>query len=104
MVWGLALILFVPVAVVIWRVIQIRRETERQWENLDANGIHRGLEMLLKRGYDGGFAIVTEQGIDRFLQFRKYIRAPGDFGIHMHFPRTTWSELFQAAIRRRFAK
>jgi hypothetical protein len=98
MMWLAALIVIVPIAAVVWRVIQVHRERLRHWTDLDTSGVRRGLEMLLKRGYDGGFVVLTEVGTDRFLQFRKYISAPGDFGIHMQFPRTTWSEQYYGDV------
>ncbi len=62
--------------------------------NLDS--IERPLADLLKRGYDGGLLFI-DIGLSgrRFLQLRKYIHAPGDYGIELGFPRASWSrELF----------
>jgi hypothetical protein len=54
--------------------------------------IERPIQALLKRGYDGGLLFI-EIGLSgkRFLQLRKYITAPGDYGIKLGFPRARWS-------------
>ena len=56
--------------------------------------------MLLRRGYEGAFVIFTDRETDRFVQIRKYIRAPGCFGLEMHFPRVKWSEPYYANAQR----
>jgi hypothetical protein len=53
--------------------------------------LRSSLETLLRRGYDGSFVLIKEPGTERFVQFAKYIRARGDFGLELGFPRTTWS-------------
>ncbi len=37
---------------------------------------------------------------DKFLQIRKYIEAPGEYGIELAFPRVKWSEPYWGQIRR----
>jgi hypothetical protein len=78
--------------------IRIQRQRLREWNSLDQEGVERGLRLLLKRGYDGAFAIVTEPTTQRFIQFRKFIGPSGTMGIQMHFPRAPWSEPFYSDI------
>jgi hypothetical protein len=49
---------------------------------------------LLKRGFDGGFLIIDISRTKFFIQFRKYINAPGDYGIELCFPNAKWSSQF----------
>lgn len=86
-------------AVFVRRAIVISHDRERHWGCLDGAGIQRGLQMLLRRGYNGAFAVVTDRPSGRFVQFRKYISAPGDVGLEMHFPRTEWSEAYYLAVQ-----
>lgn len=53
--------------------------------------IHAAIASLLKRGLDGGFLIIRISLSSRFIQFRKYIRSPGDYGIEFSFPKAQWS-------------
>jgi hypothetical protein len=46
---------------------------------------------LLKQGFNGGFLVITVDGSNKFLQLDKYIRAPGDYGIELAFPKAEWS-------------
>ncbi|HID70189.1 MAG TPA: hypothetical protein EYP35_06965 [Desulfobacterales bacterium] len=41
---------------------------------------------LLRRGYNGGFLIIDVSGSKFFVQFRKYINKPKDYGIELSFP------------------
>jgi len=54
---------------------------------------------LLKRGYDGGFLIISISYSRRFLQIRKYIRQPGNYGIELAFPKAKWSLSCFDAVR-----
>ena len=53
--------------------------------------IERPIKDLLKRGYNGGFLTIDSPRSKKFLQLRKYINAPGDYGIELCFPNTEWS-------------
>ena len=50
------------------------------------------MSSLLRRGYDGGFLTINISFSPRFVQLRKYIRAPGDYGIELAFPNARWAE------------
>jgi hypothetical protein len=81
------------------RIVHIRREEARHWGSLDSAGVERGLALLLKRGYDGGFAVFLDRPSSRFVQFRKYINVDGSIGLEMHFPRTKWSEEYYSSVQ-----
>jgi hypothetical protein len=81
-----------------WHVAKTNRERERLWNDLDAEGVKRGLDLLLKRGYQGAFAIVEHQKTGRFVQFLKYVDDAGEVGLEMHFPRADWSAAFYPKI------
>jgi hypothetical protein len=49
------------------------------------------LEQLLKCGFDQGFVIFQFKDSNRFIQFRKYIHAKGDYGLELAFPKADWS-------------
>lgn len=54
---------------------------------------------ILRRGYNGGFLVINIPHSKYFLQLRKYIGYPGDYGILLAFPRAPWSEgLFPSLI------
>ena len=79
-------------------LIRTHRRIVRPWQCLDETGIERGLALLLKRGYDGGYGIFTDKQTARFIQFRKYIVNRGEIGLEMHFPRAPWSERFYREV------
>jgi hypothetical protein len=67
--------------------------------SLNLFGLQRELQMLLKRGYDGGFVVFSDENTDWFVQFRKYIRDSQAVGLEMHFPRSSWAEPFYQNIK-----
>lgn len=87
------------VAMVLLSAYRASREREAQWGALDEHGVELGLALLLKRGYDGAFAIFTDRASGRFVQFRKYIDESGTVGLEMHFPRAPWSETFYSGVQ-----
>lgn len=56
--------------------------------------IRGNLEYLLRGGYNGGFVVFNFKGKERFIRFRKYIRAKGDYGLELSFPRADWSRVY----------
>lgn len=73
--------------VAVMSYVQWRREYDEQ---TIADVKHKA-DRLLRRGYEGGFMIVSERQSDRFVQFRKYIHHRGEFGLELGFPRAPWS-------------
>lgn len=53
--------------------------------------IERPISDLLKRGYDGGFLLIDIARTKHFLQLRKYINKPDEYGIELCFPNASWS-------------
>jgi len=61
--------------------------------------IKQPIKDLLQRGFDGGFLIIDVSSSKYFLQLRKYINKPGDYGIELSFPIAKWSlNLFDELI------
>ena len=70
-----------------------------QHTNLETDGIKRELDVLLRRGYDGGYLIFSDVATDRFTQFRKYVYPEGQFGLETDFPRVGWTEPFYSGVQ-----
>lgn len=72
--------------------------------NVPFDQLLKFIDALLRRGRDGAFLIIKENDSKRFIQFSKYIKVKGDFGIELSFPRTDWSlpyyEDFQNYLKR----
>lgn len=61
--------------------------------------VQKPINGLLKQGYNGGFLIIDISGSKYFFQLRKYIHAPGDYGIELCFPHAKWSiNFFQEVV------
>lgn len=54
------------------------------------NNLRKFFEILLYRGYDGGFLIIEGDKKIPFLQFKKYI-SDNDVYLEMSFPKVKWS-------------
>lgn len=61
--------------------------------------LKRPIEDLLKRGFNGGTLIIDHAGSNKFVQFQKYIREKGDYGIRMDFPDASWSHSFVTPLK-----
>jgi len=53
--------------------------------------LETAISALLRRGFDYGFLVIKISYSIKFIQFRKYINAPGDYGIQFGFPKAKWS-------------
>lgn len=90
---GIVLIVLALVVIMFGRALRrVIRKQERLWGSLDASGVQRGVDFLLRRGYDGGTARFSEDGTGFSVQFRKYINPNAAIGLEMQFPREPWSE------------
>ncbi len=58
------------------------------------------IQDLLRRGFDGGILLIDVANTDYFIQLRKYIVAPGNYGIELCFPNSEWSYHFFQKLRR----
>lgn len=81
----LLIIGFISIIIVIF-LIRASKGPAHTLESLE-----RPIRDLLNRGYNGGFLIISISWSKCFLQLIKYIKAPGDFGIELCFPKAKWS-------------
>jgi len=58
------------------------------------------IDALLKRGFNGGFLVIKRWSNPEFLQLRKYIKDPSDYGIELCFPRANWSVAYFDSVSR----
>jgi hypothetical protein len=49
------------------------------------------LDELLKRGYNCAFVVIKISYTNKFIQLRKYIDSPSNYGIQLGFPKVKWS-------------
>jgi len=81
------------IAIIIIIVVSgLRRASKGPAHSIES--IESPIQGQLKQGYDGGFLIINISRSKNFLQLRKYINAPGDFGIELCFPNAKWSSQF----------
>ena len=85
---GLSLIVFIIF------LIGVKKGLERTIEQTKGS-----INDLLKRGFDGGFLIITVAYTKKFIQFRKYIKSPGKYGIELCFPNAKWSHPYCMKLR-----
>lgn len=58
--------------------------------NIDS--IEASIKELLRRGYDCGYIVIKVSYSSKFVQLRKYIDAPGKYGIQFVFPKVEWTK------------
>lgn len=63
------------------------------------NSIDGPINGLLKQGYDGGFLIINISYSKKFIQFRKYINSPGEYGLSLDFPNARWSSALYEKVK-----
>ncbi len=56
--------------------------------------LETAIEQLLKRGYNCGYLVIKVSYTCKFVQLRKYITGPGDFGVQLAFPKARWSRAY----------
>jgi hypothetical protein len=61
--------------------------------------LHKPIDELLKRGFDGGFLLINISYSKKFIQLRKYINSDDSFGIELVFPKAKWSSRFFDKIK-----
>jgi hypothetical protein len=59
--------------------------------NVGDGDFRKYLKVLLKRGCDRGFMIIEAPDPQRFIQFSKYFKDGGRFGLQFDFPNAPWS-------------
>lgn len=58
------------------------------------------IEQLLRRGYNSGVLRINVPFSRKFVRLRKYIRAPGVFGVELVYPRSKWSSRYIDSVQR----
>lgn len=82
MIWLIS-VLVVAISALIWRM---SKGVARHLDFLE-----KALSDLLRRGFHYGFIVIKISYSNRFIQFRKYINAPGEYGLQFGFPKAKWS-------------
>jgi hypothetical protein len=91
MIWIIGILVISCVAFFVWRGVKGPAHT--------LETIEKPIKDLLKRGYDGGFLILSVSRSKCFVQLRKYIKESGLYGIELCFPNANWSaQYFEALI------
>jgi len=85
------ILLGVLICVFIWRA------TKGAPRNIDS--LEAAIYDLLRRGYDKGFLLIQISDSGKFIQVRKYIKGPGDYGIQLAFPNAEWSQIYFDAAK-----
>lgn len=84
MVWIILLFVAIGLSLIIWRSAKGPAHTLKTLEI--------PIQDLLRRGYHNGFLVINIHRSKYFLQLKKYIYKPGDYGIKLSFPNAKWSE------------
>ncbi|CAB1060380.1 hypothetical protein D1BOALGB6SA_5146 [Olavius sp. associated proteobacterium Delta 1] len=84
MVWIILFIVAIGLSLIIWRSAKGPVHTLRTLEI--------PIKDLLRRGYNDGSLVINVHHSKYFLQLRKYIYKPGNYGIKLCFPNAKWSE------------
>jgi hypothetical protein len=87
MIWIIGLLMVVICVVLL--VLRGIKGPEHTLESLE-----RPIKDLLNRGYDNAFLIINISHSKNFLQLKKYIKEPGEYGIRLCFPNARWSNKF----------
>ena len=89
--WGIGIALLGILILAVWR------GTKGPVYHID--GLIKPISALLKRGYDCGFLIISiGYSGRRFLQLRKYIHGPGNYGIQLAFPNANWAQPYFESV------
>ncbi len=89
----------IVILIVVGAVLYVLARRPYCHKNVMLSDIRVYLEALLKRGYEGGFIVISEVGSKRFIQFEKYIRGKGNIGLQLSFPRAHWSDSYFQALK-----
>jgi len=100
-VWAAVVLAVFVVATGVIRAWASTRRWLKKYSAMNAEALAAQYQILLKRGRDGAVLVVSHEATNRFVQFRKYIHAPGDYGLSFDFPRAPWSERYYAEFKAR---
>lgn len=79
---------------IMWDMVSYRKETEPVGESF--KGI---LSQLLRSGFNDATAYVKPKYSKRLIEFGKYIRAVGEYGIELRFPGDQWAAPYFGKVR-----
>lgn len=91
---GLAVLFLVLLGLVFWLIG--RRPIKH---SVSQESLEEFLEVLLKRGFDGGFAVIRHEPSGVFVQFVKSIE-DSSVGLMLDLPVAPWSKRFSGHFRR----
>jgi hypothetical protein len=86
------------IAFVALPMIVRRRDETGPWAP-SYDGAKHFLELVLKLGNETAFVAITHRPSERWIQFRKYIHAVGDYGLELAFPNAEWSRPYFQRLR-----
>jgi hypothetical protein len=69
-------------------------------KNIALDDLKSFLEVLLFRGYDGGFISICIPDREEFLQFSKYIISENSIGLQLDFPLAKWSKHYYDSLKK----
>ena len=98
----IAVFLWLVPAYTLAGVVFVFIETETAptpWRGKEISDVKSWLAILLRRGYQGGHILIAHGPSGRSLQFRKYIRGKGDYGLELRFPKTDWATEYWPMIQ-----
>lgn len=89
------IIIFVIASILIVGIIMYYvGKLPKKHKNVTHDILYKYLEVLLYRGYDGGFIIIEGKTKDVFLQFKKIILNKGNVILELGFPLAEWSNIY----------
>jgi hypothetical protein len=68
-------------------------------KNIALDDLKRFLELLLFRGYNGGFISICIPDREEFLQLSKYITRDNSIGLQLDFPLAKWSKHYYDSFK-----
>jgi len=83
MVWIIVFFVGIGLSLIIWRGAKGPAHTLKT--------IEIPIQDLLRRGYHNGFLVINIHRSKYFIQVKKYIYNPGNYGIQLSFPNAKWS-------------
>ena len=90
------LFILILVGCFIWR----RGKKPYKHRDISQDHLKQFLEVLLFRGYEGGFLCIEIPDDHRFLQFSKYVAGKDSVGLQFDFPLAAWSRAYFEPLKR----
>jgi hypothetical protein len=93
----LAILIFLAVRTA-YRQTQMAVDERKRLKAFDAESFAYWLQILLLRGYDGGWICFTDQTTEHFVQFSKGVDTDGALSVDFVFPRVDWSNPYYEIV------